>query len=75
MTKTPLIYKWGADMVLLDPEWERRIGVYDELPQAHRAWAAYIAQGRVGSGFDITVEDEKVLDLWRAEYAPTKRMH
>lgn len=67
MTKNPLIYKKGHGIRLLDPEYERLIGVYDFYDQAVQAWACYMAQGRVGEGFDINKDDEYVIDQWRRD--------
>jgi hypothetical protein len=67
MTKSPLIYRCGPRLILIDPEFERRIGYYENYSQAERAWAAYMAQGRVGQGFDLYGYDEYVIDRWRED--------
>jgi hypothetical protein len=70
MTKTPLIYRKGRGVVLLDPEYEVRVGIYDFLDQATMAWAAYMAQGRLGEGIHLTSTDEYVIDRYRLDSQP-----
>jgi hypothetical protein len=67
MTKYPLIYRCGPDVVLIDPDREIRIGVYDFRPQALQAWAVYVGQGRQATGFDPTPRDYFVIDHWRQD--------
>jgi hypothetical protein len=67
MTSSPIIYKKGSTIRLLDPEYERLIGMYDEYEQAQVGWYVYIAQGRLGEGFDINSDDEYVIDMWRKD--------
>ncbi len=75
MTKTPLIYRCKSHLVLLDPEWEIRIGTYDDQAQATRAWDVYMAQGRKAGGFPVTDEDERQIDLWRADTQAFNPLH
>jgi len=70
MTKSPLIYRKGRGVILLDPEYEVRVGVYDFLDQAQRGWAAYVVQGRIGEGYDLTATDEFVIDCYRRDSQP-----
>jgi hypothetical protein len=67
MTKSPLIYRFGRDVVLIDPDREIRIGVYDYRLQAVHAWAVYVGQGRKATGFDPTPRDYFVIDNWRQD--------
>ncbi len=67
MTSCHLIYRRGRTFRLIDPEYERLIGLYDFYEQAVGAWTAYISQGRRGSGLDISLDDEVVIDAWRKD--------
>ena len=67
MTKHPLIYRVGRNVILLDPEYEIRIGVFDFKDQADRAWAIYLAQGRQAAGLDYSGYDWFVTDQWRKD--------
>jgi len=67
MTRKPLMYGRGYDVRLIDPEYERLIGIYDTHEQAAAAWVCYMSQGRVGQGFDINKDDEYVIDQWRRD--------
>ena len=75
MTKSPLIYRHTSYLVLLDPEWEIRIGTYDDQAQAIRAWDIYMAQGRKAGGFPVTEEDERQIDLWRSDTQLFNTLH
>lgn len=70
MTKSPLIYRKGRGVVLLDPEYEIRVGVYDFPDQAEHGWKVYLAQGRIGEGHDLTATDEFIIDCYRRDSQP-----
>ena len=67
MTQSPLIYRHKWEVILIDPEREIVVGTYNNDEQARRAWCVYMAQGRVGTGYDLTEVDEMVVDYWRVD--------
>jgi hypothetical protein len=67
MTSSPIIYKKGSMIRLLDPEYERLIGTYHGYEDAQHGWTIYMSQGRMGAGFDINSDDEYVIDMWRKD--------
>lgn len=66
----PLIYRHNLLFICLDPYREVRIGTFEEYDQAKRAWAIYVAQGRLTTGFDYAGYDEYMTDEFRKDTQP-----